>query len=207
MATSESTSRLTTFEQKDAYTSPWTPQIKARMALWNLVWLLFFRPTPKFLTPWRLFLLRCFGCQTGHKAYVAASAIIKMPWNLELGERACIGDRVEVYNLGKVRLLARSTVAQHTYLCAGSHDLSVPELPLVTGEITIGEDAFVGARSLVLYGVTVGTGAVVGAGAGVYRDVEPWMIVGGNPAKVIKKRAIDEAAWRAKGADLSRYPD
>jgi putative colanic acid biosynthesis acetyltransferase WcaF len=50
----------------------------------------------------------------------------------------------------------------------------------------VATDAFVGM------GVTIGEGAVVGARAAVFKDVEPWMVVGGNPAKPIKKRIIKE---------------
>jgi putative colanic acid biosynthesis acetyltransferase WcaF len=168
------------------------------MALWNVVWLLLFRGTPKFLSSWRVWLLRLFGCQVKGRPFVAASVIIKMPWNLSLADRACLGDRVEVYNLGPVILKARCTVAQHTYLCAGTHDLSLLSLPLVVGPIVIGEDAFIGARALILAGVTIGAGAVVGAGAGVFKDVEPWTIVGGNPARYIKPRIMRAEASKVE---------
>lgn len=77
-------------------------------------------------------------------------------------------------------------------LCGGSHDLSSRRLPLLIGDIDIGPDAFIGARAIILPGVTIGEGAVVGAGAVVTRDVAPWTMVAGNPAKVIGHREFKD---------------
>lgn len=177
--------------QDSAYVSPWSVAVRAAMVLWRVTWLVSYRPTPKFLNGWRLFLLRLFGCRMRGKPFVSESARIAMPWQLWLDDRACLGPRSEVYNLAPIRLGARSTIAQQVYLCGGSHDLSDPALPLVAGEIEIGADAFVGARAFVLPGVRVGEGAVVGACAVVTRDVPPWRIVAGNPAKDRGRRRFD----------------
>ena len=66
------------------------------------------------------------------------------------------------------------------------------ENPLITASITIHSFAWVAADAFVGMGVTIGEGAVVGARAVVFKDVEPWTIVGGNPAKDLKKRIIKE---------------
>jgi putative colanic acid biosynthesis acetyltransferase WcaF len=179
---------LRTLAQADAYSSPWPLGLRLKMLLWEAVWLLLFRPTPKPLYRWRVWLLRLFGCQVQGRPFVAASAIVKMPWNLVLEDRACLGAHSEVFNLARVTLRARCTVAQEVYLCTGSHDFSQPELPLVVGTITIGADAFLGARAFVMPGVEVGTGAVVAACAVVTQDVPPWSIVAGNPARPIGSR-------------------
>jgi len=113
-----------------------------------------------------------------------------MPWKLRLEDHATLGEGVIVYNLGHVTLKARSTVAQFSYLCAGSHDVNQRTLPLITGPITIGEDVFVGAKAMILPGVFVGKEAVVGAGSVVTKDVQPHVVVAGNPAKPIGKRKL-----------------
>lgn len=61
-------------------------------------------------------------------------------------------------------------------------------IPCTKGETRIGNDVWIGYGALVLSGVTVGDGAVIGARAVVTKDVEPYSIVAGNPARVIKKR-------------------
>jgi putative colanic acid biosynthesis acetyltransferase WcaF len=80
-------------------------------------------------------------------------------------------------------------VAQEAYLCGGTHDLSVPNLPLQVAKITIGEDAFIGARAFIMPGATVGARAVVGACAVVTRDVVENARVAGNPARLLKDPA------------------
>ena len=54
----------------------------------------------------------------------------------------------------------------------------------------IEDQVWVSAKAFVGMGVTIGQGAVVGATASVYKDVEPWTVVGGNPARFIKKREL-----------------
>jgi putative colanic acid biosynthesis acetyltransferase WcaF len=181
---------LRTLAQADPFSSPWSWRVRLRLLLWGVAWLLLFRPTPKPLSRWRVGLLRLFGCRSSGRPFVDASAVIKMPWNLVLEDRACLGPHSEVYNLAPVRLGARCTVAQQAYLCGGTHDFSDPALPLVVGEIVVGADAFVGARAFVLPGVTVGAGALVGACAVVTRDVPPGSVVAGNPARVVGTRAV-----------------
>jgi putative colanic acid biosynthesis acetyltransferase WcaF len=191
---------LIRMDQGTAYESPWTVGKRVKVALWAVAWALAFRPTPKKLSAWRVLLLKAFGARVTGVPFVAASVRVKMPWNLVLEDRACLGPDVEVYNLGPITLRARCTVAQEVYLCAGTHDLSVPNLPLLVGEIVVGADAFIGVRALVLPGVTVGDGAVVGAGAVVTRDVPEWMVCAGNPCRPIKRREFagrDEAVLAA----------
>lgn len=158
------------------------------MALWRIAWALLFRPTPKPLNFWRIWLLKAFGAQISGRPYLSGSAVIRMPWQLTLEDKSTLGEHAEVYNLGYVTIRERATVAQHAYLCGGTHDLEHPDLPLVVGDIEIGSNAFIGVRALVLPGVTVGEGAVVGAGAVVTKDVPPWTITAGNPSRPIRMR-------------------
>lgn len=158
--------------------------------LWECVWFLLLRWTPKKLNWLRLLSLRVFGAKIYGKPFIFPSAKIYAPFNLEVYDHACIGPLVNVYNLGKVILRRNSVVSQETMLCGGTHDLSSPILPLLVGDIELGEEVFVGARALILPGISIGDGGVVGAGAVVTKDVAPWAVVGGNPAKFIKKREL-----------------
>jgi putative colanic acid biosynthesis acetyltransferase WcaF len=158
------------------------------MAAWRVAWLLLFRPSPKPLKMWRLMLLRLFGARITGRPFVASSARVRIPWLLTMEAGSCLGEHAEVYNLARVRLGPRCVVAQHTYLCAGTHDLEDPELPLVVGPIDVGADAFVGAKALVLPGVVIGEGAVVGAGSVVTRDLPAWTVCAGNPCRPLRPR-------------------
>ena len=73
----------------------------------------------------------------------------------------------------------------------GMDDLSIPMWRQESSEpkpIVIGDDVWIGARTIILGGVHVGNGSVIGAGSVVTKDVEPYSIVAGNPAKLIRKR-------------------
>lgn len=189
-AAAQRSDRLRRLDQADAYSSPWSTSHRVKYMAWTWVWTLLYRTTPKFFSAWRVFLLRQFGATINGKCYVSSSSKVKFPWHLTMQHRASLGDGCEVYNLGRVTVGERATVAQHVYLCAGTHDLSTRDLPLIVGDIDIGADVFIGAKAIVLPGLLIGEGAVVGAGAVVTKDVAPWTIVAGNPAKPIGQRRL-----------------
>jgi putative colanic acid biosynthesis acetyltransferase WcaF len=191
LAESLHNSRLKLMSQAGAGASPWSLGVRVKMLVWQIVWLLLFRTTPKPLYPWRVFLLRIFGCRVSGRPFVSESAIIKMPWQLTLEDRVSIGPRSEIYNLGPIVLKARCSIAQQAYLCGGTHDFTSPVLPLVVGEIVVGEDAFVGARAFVMPGVHIGDGAVIGACSVVTKDAPAWTILAGNPAKPLAARVME----------------
>lgn len=159
--------------------------------VWTVVWFVFARWLPRSLgNGWKLFLLRLFGAKVHQTAKVYSSVRIYMPWNLEMEEYSCLSPEVDCYNVAKIKIGAHATVSQKTYLCGASHDITQKNYPLITAPIIIEDQAWVGAAAFIGMGVTIGQGAVVGATASVYKEVEPWTVVGGNPAKYIKKREI-----------------
>lgn len=159
--------------------------------IWTIVWAVFVRPLPRSLgNSWKLFLLRLFGAKVHSKAVVYSSVRIYMPWNLAMEEYSCLSPEVDCYNVAKVKIGAHATVSQKTYLCAASHDITKSYNPLIIAPIIIEDQAWIGASAFIGMGVTIGQGAIVGATASVYKNVEPWTVVGGNPAKFIKRREI-----------------
>jgi putative colanic acid biosynthesis acetyltransferase WcaF len=175
-------------EQKSAFDSPWPGNQRFLRVLWEFCWAIFCVWTPKPLNEWRLFWLRVFDAKIYGTPFVHQRARIAVPWNLTMHDRACLGDRANAYTLGEIEIGARATVAQEVYLSTGSHDFSKPEMPLVTGKITIGEDAFIGARAFVLPGVTIGSGTVIGACSVVTRDIPANVMAAGNPCRVLRPR-------------------
>lgn len=144
------------------------------------------------LWAWRAWVLQAFGCKIHGRVFVHPSVRIKMPWNLELCTGACLAPLCEVYNLANVHIGARATIAQEAYLCGGTHDFSSRNMELVVGEIVVGDDVFVAARSFVGPGIHLGKGCVVGACSVVTRDVPAWTIAAGNPCRPIRERVIDK---------------
>ncbi|WP_263835233.1 WcaF family extracellular polysaccharide biosynthesis acetyltransferase [Salinibacter sp.] len=165
----------------------------ARRVLWG-VGAVLFRWTPRLLYGTRNALLRLFGAEVGHHVRIHPSATIYFPWNLSIGDWSTIGEDAMIYNLGPIQIGERATVSQRAHLCAGTHDASDPAMPLQKPPIAVHDQAWVCADAFVGPGVTVGEGAVVGARAVAVGDVESWMIVGGNPARTIKKRTLNPDA-------------
>lgn len=159
--------------------------------LWTITWGLFASPLPRSVgNSWKIFLLRLFGAKIHKTAVVYSSVIIYMPWNLEMKAYSCLAPKVDCYNVDKVIIGANSTVSQKSYLCTASHDITKRDSPLITAPIIIKDQAWIGAEVFIGMGITIGEGAVVGARAATFKNVEPWTVVGGNPAKIISKRKI-----------------
>lgn len=160
-----------------------------RRVIWGLVTPLF-RFSPRICFGWRRFLLRLFGAKVGCQTHIYNSAIIYMPWNLTIGDQSSIGEWALIYNLGPITIGNRTTISQRVHLCAGTHDYTDPALPLLKPPIVIKDQAWICADAFVGPNVTVGEGAIVGARAVVSKDVEPWAIMAGNPAKFIRRREL-----------------
>ena len=152
-------------------------------------YLLRWSPRPFF--GWRRGVLRLFGATVGRNVHVHNSTRVTMPWNLTLGDWAAVGEDVLVYNLGPIEIGDRATVSHRAHLCAGTHDYRQPDLPLLKPPVVIRSQAWVCADAFVGPGVTIGEGAVVGAAAVAMRDVAPWTVVAGNPARKVKDRVLD----------------
>lgn len=159
--------------------------------LGRLLWAVsrsFFAWSPRPFWGWRNALLRLFGARIGSHVHIYPSARIAIPWNLSISDRAAVGDGAIIYNLGPILIDADVTVSQFAHLCAGTHDFRRRDFPLIKSTIQIGKGAWICADAFVGPDVTIGAFAIVGARAVVVRDVAPWVIVGGNPARVIGAR-------------------
>jgi putative colanic acid biosynthesis acetyltransferase WcaF len=161
--------------------------------IWRVIWSmgrLAFRLSPRPCFGWRRFVLRCFGAKIGAHVNTYPSTWIYFPWNLSIGDWSAIGEEAFIYNLGPVTIGEKVTISHRAQLCAGTHDYTQLNLPLLKPPIVIHSQAWICADAFVGPGITVGEGAIVGARAVVTKNVEPWAIVAGNPAKLIKKRTL-----------------
>lgn len=168
--------------------SAWTTRQKIARVVWWFVQATLWRWSWHNFYGFRRWLLRCFGAEIATTARIRPSVRIECPWNLSIGANSVVGDRAFLYALGPIRLGERVTVSQQSHLCAGTHDFDLPDFPLLTPPIEIGDDAWIAADAFVGPGVTVGPGALLGARGAAFKDLAGWTIYGGNPAREIRVR-------------------
>lgn len=169
--------------------------------IWYIVRFILFRPFgTKLFNPWRIFLLKLFGAHVEWNSGVYSSVNILAPWNLYMGHNAWLGPGVICYNVAAVVIENDVTVSQYAYLCSAGHktdELNNTGDTRMIAPIRLKKGTWVGTDAFIGMGVTIGEGAIVGARAAVFKDVEPWTIVGGNPAKFLKRRVMREQSAEA----------
>ncbi len=160
---------------------------------WWIVQALLVHPSPQFAYGWRRFMLRCFGAKIGADVLLRPSVRVTYPWKVSIGDRAWIGDQVELYSLGEIEIGADAVISQGSYLCTGSHDHRKADFPIFAETIIVEPEAWVAARCFIGPGVTIGRGAVVGACSVVLSEVAAGAVVAGHPARLIGQRNPDQA--------------
>lgn len=169
-------------------TSAWTTREKIKRVLWALTEKTLFRLSFHNWYGFRARLLNAFGAKVARSARVRRTVHVEIPWHLTIGEHVVVGDHATLYCLGNVSIGDNTTISQGAHLCGGSHDCSVAEFPLIKADVTVGSQCWVAAEAFVGPNVTVGDGAVLGARAAAFKDLEPWTIYGGNPARPLRYR-------------------
>ena len=159
--------------------------------IWQIVWLILFRPTPPQMHSWRCFLLRIFGAKIHHSCHVYSSVEIWAPWHLCMESESGLGPKVICYSMAPVSIGKRVVISQGVHLCTGSHDYESQNFQLFAKPICIGADAWVCAEAFIGPGVSIGNGAVIGARSVVTHDQGAWMVCAGNPCREIKPRRIE----------------
>jgi putative colanic acid biosynthesis acetyltransferase WcaF len=170
--------------------SPHSFRNKIARTVWGTVWLLLFRTSPRVCYTWRSVLLRLFGAEIGKGVRVSPSTKIGMPWRLKIGDWCAIGPGVDCDNDGGVTIGDHTIISQYSYLCSATRDYTRTNLPHTPSPIHVGDQVWICADVFVGPGVTIGQGAVVGARSSVFKNVPPWSIVVGSPARFLKKREL-----------------
>lgn len=142
-------------------------------------------------TCWELHdvIIEKLGIQLPETSNIVQPFHIDMASGLEVGENVFINYNCSMMSCGGITIEDGVQIGPNVMLVTTNHDFAKREWVLHK-PIVIKKGAWIGGRSLILPGVTVGENAVVAGGAVVTKDVEPNTIVGGNPAKVIKRLDI-----------------
>lgn len=111
---------------------------------------------------------------------------------LTIGDRSGIGIRCEIY--GQVTIGRDVMMGPEVVIYTSGHRFDRTDIPMMDQgstemrPVTIGNDVWIGRRVIIMPGVTIGDGCVIGAGAVVTKDIPPYSVVGGVPAKILKER-------------------
>lgn len=111
--------------------------------------------------------------------------------SIRIGSRCSIGDRTEIHS-GKSVVIGNNVIIAWDCVIMDRDYHSTDQGTEVLKPVTIGNNVWIGCKAIILKGVTIGEGAVVAAGAVVTKDVAPFTLVAGNPARVIR----EVAGWR-----------
>lgn len=171
-------------------TKKWSNKELLGRMLWGCIQPLF-KYSPRLFWGWRTFLLRSFGAKIGHNVHIHPSVKVFIPWNLEVGDWSSVGYDAALYNLGKVSIGKKVTISQRAYLCAGTHDYCDPSMKLQKSTIKIADKVWVCADAFVGPEVSISEGVVLAARSVAVKNLEPWKVYGGNPAKYLKERILD----------------
>lgn len=159
----------------------------------SVMTLLFSLPRYRTLNALKGIFLKLNGARIGKRVVFYPGVWIAPGYNLEIGDDVDLALNVVIEAAGGVTIGARTLIGHGTKIISGNHGIPasgrrITEAKSVRRPVFIGQDAWIGANCIILPGRNIGEGAVVGAGSVVTKDVAPFTIVAGNPARYIRKR-------------------
>lgn len=132
----------------------------------------------------------------GKNYFIDSKVYFRYPKSVFIGNNVSINRGSEFYpswhhkKTTSIKLSHNIRIGPNVKFFAAGHDAEDINLADISGSIEVHEHAWIGGNSTILQGVTIGEGSIVAAGSVVTKDVAPYTIVGGVPAKLIKKRVI-----------------
>ncbi len=136
----------------------------------------------------RNYFYRRSGVTLPHTSSIHWHAEFYAPTRVVIGENCIIGDNCFLDGRQGITFGENVNVGSHVSIYTRQHDIDSPDFAEIGAPVVVGSYAWIASHSVILPGVTIGEGAVVAAGSVVPRDVPPYTLVGGNPARVIRER-------------------
>lgn len=151
----------------------------------------------------RRFFYRLFGMRIGKGSTIHMMARIYDPRYITIGEDTIIGERATLdgrkqlpNSQGGLKIGNHVDIASEVMIWSSQHDIDAEDFHAMEARVVIEDYVFIGPRAIILPGVTIGKGAIIAAGAIVTKDVAPMSVVGGIPAKEIRKRRTKSLKYR-----------
>lgn len=139
----------------------------------------------------RNFFYRRAGLTLPRTSSIHYRAEFYRPEGIVVGEHCTIGDSAFLDGRDTIVLGDAVNLSSHVSIYTRQHDVDGPDFAETGGPVRIGSHAWLGSHCIVLPGVTIGEGAVVGAGSVVTKDVAPYTMVAGAPARFVRERSRD----------------
>lgn len=152
----------------------------------------------------RRFFYRLSGIRIGKGSTIHMGARFYETQKIKIGNDTIIGEGVVLDGRDAITIGDHVAIATDVMIYNAEHDLDSLYFDPKHEPVVINDYVFIGPRAIILPGVTIGKGAVVGAGAVVTKNVDDYSVVGGVPAKEIKKRPIVELSYKIGRASWFR---
>ena len=136
----------------------------------------------------RLLWCKIFFKRFGKNNYISRNVDIRAPWKGEIGNNVVINKRVVLDMRGGGYIGNNVDIAQDVQIWSAEHNVKSPNHEFISDPIRIEDNVWIASRVTILPGVTIKEGAVVATGAIVTKDVPPYTVVGGIPARKIGER-------------------
>jgi len=136
----------------------------------------------------RRFFYRLAGMKIGKGSTIHMETRFYYPKNIIIGEDSIVGEKAVLDGRDRLFIGNHVAVASEVMIYNSEHDINDEYFTPLCAPVTIEDYCFIGPRTIILPGVRIGRGAVIAAGAVVTKDVPPYAIVGGIPAKIIGER-------------------
>jgi putative colanic acid biosynthesis acetyltransferase WcaF len=174
-------------EAESRYRS-WESSRRTARILWRCAGAIVFGLVPEPIPRLRNWILGRFGARIGKGTFISRKARVVDPWNLDIGEGSEVQFGVTLDCMGRIEVGRRVRISQYANLCAGTHDLSSPGLPIRAAPIRIGDDVWIAADAFVGPGAVIGSGSIVAARSSAFGTLPEGMVCVGEPARPVKPR-------------------
>jgi len=139
---------------------------------------------------------RSAGIKIGKGSTIHMGAVFYEPRGIEIGDDTVIGENSVLDGRDRLKIGNHVALSSEVMIYNSQHDIHDATFKAISKPVTIEDYVFIGPRAIVLPGVTVHKGAVIAAGAIVTKDVEPFTIVAGVPAKKIGDRNLKDPSYK-----------